>query len=70
MRIRTRWWTGQPLFYIVETGDEGIKNRVLVGRYTHTPYPMLLDMPLLEYRQLEEAVCEILQEESERRSDK
>lgn len=43
---------------------------VLVGRYTHTPYPMLLDMPLLEYRQLEEAVCEILQEESERRSDK
>lgn len=41
-----------------------------MGRYTHTPYPMLLDMTLLEYRQLEEAVCEILQEESERRSDK
>ena len=25
---------------------------VLVGRYTCTPYPMLLDMPILEYIRL------------------
>lgn len=43
---------------------------VLVGRYTHTPYPMLLDMCLPEYDELEEAVCEILAEESERRNRK
>jgi len=43
---------------------------VLVGRYTCTPYPMLLDMPILEYIRLENAICEILQEESERRNEK
>ena len=36
---------------------------VLVGRYTCTPYPMLLDMPILEYIRLENAV-------SERRNEK
>lgn len=66
------WWKELPLFYIVETGDESgsVKNMVLVGRYTCTPYPMLLDMPILEYIRLENAVCEILQEESERRNEK
>lgn len=56
---------------MVEAGfaGESVKNMVLVGRYTHTPYPMLLDMRITEYRRLEEAVCDILQEESERRDD-
>ena len=57
---------------MVEAGrdDEPIKTMVLVGRYTCTPYPMILEMRRLDYMRLEEAVCGILQEESERRSER
>lgn len=41
-----------------------------MGRYTHTPYPMLLEMRRIDYIKLEEAVCGILQEESERRRNR